>query len=237
MITKIPIDYRRYGDTINIVIPGVPIPKARPRFYIRNGKQFAYDPQNQEKNAIRASVENCAVMDMFHGNFCSTQNNYKMLFEFQMPWSSVATTSDKKLFEWGIQMSAHKPDVDNMVKFYCDVLNEIIYPDDSQVIDIHAIKTFSQNPKTIIDIMAIRPKKLDDTTGEILAMISPNDFKDLANDTNAIANMDMFPGSETPHDEIALAISNFSTKYSAILTKIAKKQIKNGESHDPAIKL
>ena len=58
------------------------------------------------------------------------------------------------------QYSTKKPDIDNYIKFYLDCMNKIVYLDDSQVIEITAIKQYTElsedghhHPSTVIDIL------------------------------------------------------------------------------------
>lgn len=46
-------------------------------------------------------------------------------------------------------------DLDNYCKFYIDCLKELLFKDDSQVVEIKARKFYSNNPKTIIKVSNI----------------------------------------------------------------------------------
>ena len=51
-----------------------------------------------------------------------------------------------------------KPDTDNLIKTYLDALNKIAWRDDSLVYTVHAIKLWSDNPRTIIEIIPFDQK-------------------------------------------------------------------------------
>jgi len=45
-----------------------------------------------------------------------------------------------------------KPDTDNYIKAIKDALKSVIWKDDSQVVELHASKYYSQNPRIEIEI-------------------------------------------------------------------------------------
>lgn len=49
----------------------------------------------------------------------------------------------------------HRPDIDNMVKFYLDCMNELVYADDRQVVELSARKVYSFKKFTVIKISVI----------------------------------------------------------------------------------
>lgn len=49
-------------------------------------------------------------------------------------------------------MNAHKPDVDNLLKFVMDAMNGVFYKDDGQIVTIIVNKFYSPNPRTEIGI-------------------------------------------------------------------------------------
>lgn len=219
------IEFSILGDkSLEITIFGPPIPKARPRFYFRGNKQHAYDTQYQEKTTISKTVAWHAGTKLRSMGFWHPDNSYALKFEFHMKYPCATSQRQEIIMQWGIGATPKKPDVDNLTKFYCDALNDITYPDDSQIVTIEAIKKYSLNPKTIINIMAIRPITIDDKTAQILECISPQDFCELTTAAGLISQMDTFPGG-TDHNKIAGAIMQFAKTYSKVLNKIAKYEV------------
>jgi len=43
----------------------------------------------------------------------------------------------------GLEQPCKKPDIDNIAKTYLDAMNEVIFKDDTQVIDLHVKKVYS----------------------------------------------------------------------------------------------
>lgn len=53
-------------------------------------------------------------------------------------------------------------DLDNMVKFICDVMNGIIYKDDKQIIKLNAEKRFTnKEEKVLLEISEIKSKSIE----------------------------------------------------------------------------
>jgi Holliday junction resolvase RusA-like endonuclease len=71
----------------------------------------------------------------------------------QIPKST--TKKDRALFLAGIKRPVVKADIDNYSKSVLDALNDIIYKDDSQVVDLYASKYYSDNPRVEIIIKEI----------------------------------------------------------------------------------
>jgi len=74
----------------------------------------------------------------------------RLEFNFDMPIPSSLSKIKKKQ----ILGKPHpkRPDIDNCIKFYCDVCNGLLYKDDSQVYNIIATKRYSDEPKTVIKV-------------------------------------------------------------------------------------
>ena len=45
-----------------------------------------------------------------------------------------------------------KPDLDNVAKIILDSLNKIAYDDDSQIVDLHIRKYYSDNPRVLVSL-------------------------------------------------------------------------------------
>lgn len=113
-------------------IPGPPIALKRPRL---NGKVL-YDSQVSEKHG-------CGIfLKLEHGNKPLYQGPLRITLTFFMKAPKRSTN------KWHTNV----PDLDNMIKFYLDVCNGVLYEDDKQVSNIIAIKTYDLEPRTEIII-------------------------------------------------------------------------------------
>lgn len=133
--------------TIHFVIPGAPQPKGRPKFSRFNGFFRAYTPQ--KTHDAEAFVAGCfkKVCKPLPVKDCS---HLFINIKFYMPIPKG--TSKKKMAE--LEGTAHikRPDIDNLIKLVCDGLNGTAYPDDNLIVGISAIKFYSIEPRTDVEI-------------------------------------------------------------------------------------
>lgn len=114
-----------------------------------NGRVWQFDCQTKEKQEfikkIRSQVIDPGVItDLLSRGFYRVT----LYFNFEYPKSKKRKTTPN------IEEIPHttKPDLDNLVKFVLDCGNELLWPDDKAVIYLHAVKSYSEYPKTIIVI-------------------------------------------------------------------------------------
>ena len=69
-----------------------------------------------------------------------------------MPIPKSMSRKERDIAEKGNLKHLKKPDVDNLIKLYLDVLSELVFEDDNCVSIGQAIKIYSQSPKTVIYI-------------------------------------------------------------------------------------
>jgi Holliday junction resolvase RusA-like endonuclease len=122
------------------IIPGPPIPLQRPRF---NG-QWVWDCQKGEKMFAATNLR-------FQHKGDPLQGPLHMHIDFFMKHAK------KKGYH------SVKPDLDNMIKFYADVCNGIVYEDDAQLAKITAEKIYSKEPRTEITITELLKERDNDT--------------------------------------------------------------------------
>ena len=139
------------GQVIKITVPGKPIAKARPRFAIRktrSGKQYshAYNCQETEEGKFMLLVKNqLSGHELIEGAVT-------LFAIFHMPIPKSTSKRLSQLMREGKTKHIKKPDSDNLIKFVKDCMNGIVWKDDSQVFDVHAIKQYSDQPRTEIYI-------------------------------------------------------------------------------------
>jgi len=128
---------------VRIIIPGPPVPCKRPRA----GRNGFYDVQEKEKNDVALLV--LALKDR-QGPY-SGPITVIMSFEMSIPtsWSQKRQKEALKRFH------SKKPDLSNLVKFYEDALNGILWRDDAIICEITATKIYSNEPKTVITVEEI----------------------------------------------------------------------------------
>jgi Holliday junction resolvase RusA-like endonuclease len=132
---------------LKLVVPGIPIAKARPRFFRRGKFVGTYNCQETEEGKFAVLCKN-----QIHQDPLPAGQSIQLSCRFFMPipagWSQKKR---RELDQFGIS-HVKKPDLDNMVKFIKDCLNGIAWHDDSQITCLFAEKEYSYNPRTEIII-------------------------------------------------------------------------------------
>lgn len=124
-----------------IIVGSPPIALKRPRFSTMNGK--AFDSQKKLKEAERWEIS-----QQWDLGPISTPVKLDLSFYVAIPES----WSKKKRDAHEGRPCIKRPDIDNYIKWSLDVMNGMVFHDDSQVYDIRAYKIYSDNPRTEIII-------------------------------------------------------------------------------------
>ena len=118
------------------VIKGDPIPLARAR-HVRNR---IYDPQKTIK-AI-AAIDLASQHDKLP--LLSGPLHLDAIFYMKAP-ESISAKRRALLYE---QPHIYKPDLDNLIKFLCDISSGVIYHDDCIIASITTKKIYDENSRT-----------------------------------------------------------------------------------------
>lgn len=122
---------------------GNPIPWKRP-----GGTRIRYDTQAKLKEQIR-----WVLRSQFRGELLTMPLMMDVVFTFPVPKS--ASGIKKKQMLNNVLYHMKRPDVDNCAKFILDCMNEVIFQDDSQIVQLTARKQFGSQPGTTIQIVPI----------------------------------------------------------------------------------
>jgi Holliday junction resolvase RusA-like endonuclease len=123
-----------------ITIPGNPVPQQRARI----ARNRFYDPLSLLKKEFQPLVESQLIdHEIFTVPLCAD-------ITFYMPFTK--STSKTKINSGVYLPHSKRPDLDNLLKFYLDLLNGIVYFDDSLISKLVAQKVYSTDPKTVIII-------------------------------------------------------------------------------------
>lgn len=130
---------------IQITVPGVPVPKARPRI-TRTG--HAYTPKRTAEYEKRISL--FAGREMRINGIQPLEKAIRLTVTavFAVPKSWTKAKREKAL-SGGLKHTS-RPDLSNIVKSVEDALNGVVYDDDSQICGIQCIKTYGEEPRTEI---------------------------------------------------------------------------------------
>lgn len=122
-----------------IVIEGNPVAWQRPR---QSTKGIFYDSQKKHKEKYRTELlAQSSRWEKIEG---------PLLLEciFHMPIPS--TLSKKKKKELFGEPHYKKPDLSNLLKFVEDAFQGLLFEDDKQIVEIHALKWYSSDAATFI---------------------------------------------------------------------------------------
>lgn len=132
---------------IKFTVYGEPVAQGRPRATTMNGHVRMYDPKKSRdyKNYIRLAASEHKPEKLLEGPLSMKVKIYR---------PSLKSFSKKKaeMAEKGELRPVTKPDTDNYIKAIKDALKSVIWKDDSQVVELHASKYYSQNPRIEIEI-------------------------------------------------------------------------------------
>jgi Holliday junction resolvase RusA-like endonuclease len=133
---------------IQFTVYGTPVSQGRPRFSSQGGFTRAYDPKKSKdfKKYVKLVAAEHRPKKLFEGPLQLFIRVYK---------PTLKNFSKKKLAaaESGELRPLTKPDVDNYVKGIKDACNQILWKDDSQVVELLASKWYSEKPR--IEIMVV----------------------------------------------------------------------------------
>lgn len=123
-------------------VPGKPQGKARARTYYNPsaGKHVSSTPDNTVlyENLIKERYLQEAG-DTYFGQ--GVPVTLRIVARF-LPAKSVSKKRRLEMLE-GRKLPLKKPDIDNIVKVVADALNGVAYHDDTQVVNVIAVKTYS----------------------------------------------------------------------------------------------
>ena len=121
--------------TIEFIVPGRPVPMARPRVTSRG----TYTPPRCR--AYKEAVALCARSAMGGKDMLEGAVSVRVMFVFAVPtsWNKERRT------EAACGRLAHvlKPDLDNMYKSITDAMIGIVYKDDSQIVEARIEKRYA----------------------------------------------------------------------------------------------
>ncbi|MDX1532822.1 MAG: RusA family crossover junction endodeoxyribonuclease [Nitrosopumilaceae archaeon] len=137
-------------DKYTLILEGTPKSKLRPRFSTQLiGRRLVpktYDMQSKDKEKDRmllySQMRDKAILRC-QISMIAIHFRFRMPKPKSMPKKRLKTFHDKK------------PDLDNMIKYYLDIMNGIVYDDDKLVVKLSADKIYDENPRVEIDIESI----------------------------------------------------------------------------------
>lgn len=142
---------------IKFTVPGVPVPKARARVTRINGVSRTYTPEKtvRYENTVAYYASEAMKKEPIPVYQPGIALAMKLLIFLEPPksWSKKR----KDYAYTGFIYPTSKPDADNICKSISDALNDIVYTDDSQIVDYIISKRYSEEPRVEIEIIELYP--------------------------------------------------------------------------------
>ena len=127
---------------MNIIADFPPTPQKRPRVT----RFVTFDPSKKDKVAFLKTIFNQLPQT-------PSTKPLKIDITFNFEHAKSHLKKNGELKPYAPKLHTQRPDIDNLVKFVLDALNGHLYVDDSQIIELSAIKKFA--PEACIEIKVI----------------------------------------------------------------------------------
>jgi Holliday junction resolvase RusA-like endonuclease len=131
------------GGAMIITIPGVPVPKGRPRM-TREGRTYTPTTTKDAEDAVRWVLRG-AFQEPLTGPL-----GVELAFYLRTPRS----WSKKRRKQAENAPHTTRPDLDNLVKLF-DAGNGTAWVDDGQIAELRAVKRYSEEPRTEITVRCL----------------------------------------------------------------------------------
>lgn len=130
------------------MIPGVPVGKGRPKFARRGNFVSTYTPEKT------ASYENLVKVKAEEAMVGRTLIEGAVMVVMHLFVTPPASWSNKKQAQAlaGEIYPTTKPDIDNVEKSIFDAINEIVWKDDKQVVDVIKCKRYGPVAKAMVEV-------------------------------------------------------------------------------------
>lgn len=124
-----------------VVVKGKVRGKQRPRFNTKTGRAFTPGDTITYENWIKCCYqEQC-------GKFIDGPVKARIEVYYKVPKSY--TKKRVQAIRDGLERPLKKPDIDNCIKVILDSLNGIAYKDDSQIVEVIAVKKWTEKQERI----------------------------------------------------------------------------------------
>ncbi|MPW16932.1 RusA family crossover junction endodeoxyribonuclease [Paraburkholderia sp. CNPSo 3157] len=137
--------------TVAFTVEGEPVAKGRPRASRTDTGVRMRTPKKTKsyESKIRAAATAAMFGSIPFGRpVALTVSIYLPIPE---SWSKLRQTKAAQ----DLIRATNKPDTDNVVKAVKDAMNEIVYEDDSQVVDLVATKKYGREPRVEVEVMEL----------------------------------------------------------------------------------
>lgn len=124
---------------VKFTIPGIPIPKARPRVV----KGHTYTPKKTKDYEALVKDVYALTVGEYLGDSAIVAT-----IDLYFPIPESYSKSKRRRIADGEIKHTKRPDVDNCAKSILDALNEVAYKDDAQIVESRITKHYAINGET-----------------------------------------------------------------------------------------
>ncbi|TRY25943.1 RusA family crossover junction endodeoxyribonuclease [Brevibacillus sp. LEMMJ03] len=137
-------------QSISFTVYGEPVAQGRPRASTAGGFVRLYDPQKSRdyKDYVRLVASEHAPSKLIEGPLQLKVNVYR-------PIPKSFSKKKAAQAEAGELRPTSKPDADNYLKGIKDALKNVVWKDDSQVVEVSVSKWYSDRPRVEVQILEI----------------------------------------------------------------------------------
>lgn len=137
---------------IEIVVPGAPVPKGRPRFTSQGGFARTFTPKATAEYERKVAGIARSVMIGKQILTCPVKVDITAF----MPIPVSMPKYKKEMAVKQALLPAKKPDIDNLAKAALDALNGICFADDNLICALNLRKVYAENSRLEIQIEKIK---------------------------------------------------------------------------------
>jgi Holliday junction resolvase RusA-like endonuclease len=141
----------RESATVAFVIPGTPVGKGRPKFARRGNFTVAYTP---EKTASYENLVKVKAEEAMKGRPAIDGAVAVTIWLWVTPPASWSQKKQRQALSHEI-LPTSKPDVDNVIKGIFDAMNEIVWKDDKQAVDVSIRKRYSETARATVEVRVL----------------------------------------------------------------------------------
>ncbi len=135
-------------SSVSFVVEGQPVAKGRPRAGMTGAGIRMHTPAKTKAYERKISA---AARVAMHGRIAFGRPvALKVAIYLEIPLSWPKTRQTKARI--GVICATNKPDADNVLKAIKDAMNDVVYEDDSQVVDIVVTKKYAMEPRVEVDV-------------------------------------------------------------------------------------
>jgi Holliday junction resolvase RusA-like endonuclease len=150
-------------SAIRFVVPGEPVPKGRSRARLqrlKSGREFIQQYTPADTRNYERSVAFEAKIAM-KGHEKLTGGLVLLVFAFFSIPPSWPKWKQREA-RAGLIVPTGRPDWDNVGKICSDAMNDVVYADDSAIVDACVRKRFSLDPCIVIEVRMLNPLRREE---------------------------------------------------------------------------